>query len=317
MSGFSIVLLEACNLDCVYCLRDNRFRINSEMPLLLVEEVLKAGARHGYEWLTITGGEPLLHSKFREIMVRVASLPFKVILETNGSLMTPEVAGLLVSLFGLERLQCMTSLDHCSAKKHDPFRGPGSFDRAVRSIHLLKGKGIYIHANRMVTPRNLISRDDALEHLDFCQSIGIDSVYFSRVVDIESKFSADLVLEPGAIKRTWEVLKDLRHPCFDLEANGSFLEYGWPDCPKMECNSFNVNAHGLSPCLFMPDVILGTHDQLDRLIAEEAFRRFAKVREKALAPALGGGPMGCSECSRACRQHFRHASGEVVHVEIN
>jgi MoaA/NifB/PqqE/SkfB family radical SAM enzyme len=249
-------------------------------------------------------------------MSRVASLPFKVVLETNGSLMTPEAADHLSGLFGPERLQCMTSLDHCTAQRHDPFRGRGSFDRAVRAIQLLKDKGFYIHANRMVTPRNPVSREDALAHLDFCRSVGVDSVYFSRVVDIEHKFSTGLVLEPASIMRAWEILKDLRHPCFDPEANLSFLEYGRPDCPKMQCNSFNVNAHGLSPCLFMPDVILGSHDQLDRLIAEGAFRRFATARAKAVAETQGAGPRGCSECSQACRNYFRHASAEVVNVEI-
>ena len=83
-----IELLDQCNFHCRYCYV--RGSTNSTLSLESVKKVLDQLREVGCIWLTLTGGEPLLHPHFLEIYNYAYDLGFAVTILTNGYLLTSE-----------------------------------------------------------------------------------------------------------------------------------------------------------------------------------------------------------------------------------
>ena len=80
---FTIIRLAGCNLECSWCDTPYAFEVKKEMT---VEGVLDFCRKCGLSMVLVTGGEPLLQEEVRELMRRLASEGYTVLLETNGSL---------------------------------------------------------------------------------------------------------------------------------------------------------------------------------------------------------------------------------------
>jgi len=107
----------------------------------------------------ITGGEPLSHKYVYEIIRLGKENNLKIGLNTNGFLVDKKVAKKIVDS-GLDIL--VFSLDGSNSEIHDKIRGvPGSFDRVIRGIKLVKAyahsanKDIAITINTVISALNL------------------------------------------------------------------------------------------------------------------------------------------------------------------
>jgi radical SAM protein with 4Fe4S-binding SPASM domain len=136
---------ERCNNNCIHCYinqpADDRDLKAAEMSTARICRILEEAAGCGCLAVRFTGGEPLLRDDFPDIYMAARRLGIKVILFTNATLITPEIAGLLkryppgepveVTLYGMtpERYEAIS-------------RVPGSFDAAMEGIGLLAGYGI-------------------------------------------------------------------------------------------------------------------------------------------------------------------------------
>ncbi len=146
-------LTNACNLACIHC---RASAIKDPAP----DELSTAEAKHFVDELVeykpiiiLTGGEPLLRSDVYEIARYATGKGLRVVLATNGTLLTPDIAGKLKAV-GIQRVSI--SIDGSSAQTHDTFRGePGAFDGALRGIDILKNAGISFQINTTITKRNL------------------------------------------------------------------------------------------------------------------------------------------------------------------
>lgn len=85
-----------CNLNCVHCYVNlpagDREAQAREMTLPEIERILQELAEAGTLLLAITGGEPLLRPDWWKIYLLAKRMGFLVILFTNATLVTPEVA---------------------------------------------------------------------------------------------------------------------------------------------------------------------------------------------------------------------------------
>ncbi len=81
------VRFKGCNLDCQYCDTDKlKPAIIYEIDEVL-EKIDSLNASNTHNWVAITGGEPLLHSKFlNRLLPKVKERGLKVYLETNATL---------------------------------------------------------------------------------------------------------------------------------------------------------------------------------------------------------------------------------------
>lgn len=88
--------------------------------------------------IVITGGEPFLREDIFEIIAHGALLGLKLEVVSNGSLITPDLAGKIIQS-GLKNIA--VSLDGAKKESHDLVREKGAFDKALIAInHLVQSK---------------------------------------------------------------------------------------------------------------------------------------------------------------------------------
>lgn len=119
-------ITEKCNLNCAHCYLGKKNNI--DMKLTTIAQVLEEFSQYGFKVL-VTGGEPLMHKNFWEVLKLTSELPLRVEVLTNGTLITPEVA------MGLAKYvhQVQISLDGMK-RGHEAIRGEGTFDATVEGM---------------------------------------------------------------------------------------------------------------------------------------------------------------------------------------
>ena len=147
-------LTRACNLACRHC-RANAIPEPSpdEFTTKEAKDFIDQLAEFGKPILIMTGGEPLLRDDFYEIAQYGTDKGLRVVLATNGTFMTPEIASRCKDV-GIQRIS--VSIDGSNAKTHDDFRcEQGSFDAALVGIQHIKDAGIGFQINTTITKRNI------------------------------------------------------------------------------------------------------------------------------------------------------------------
>ncbi len=146
-------LTNACNLACIHC---RASAIKDPTP----DELSTAEAKHFVDELVeykpiiiLTGGEPLLRPDVYDIAKYASGHGLRVVLATNGTLLTPDIAKKLKDV-GIQRVSI--SIDGSTKETHDIFRGEtGAFEAALFGIDILKNAGISFQINTTITKRNL------------------------------------------------------------------------------------------------------------------------------------------------------------------
>ncbi len=133
-----------CNMNCVHCYinkppKDQAARqreLSTEQIKSIIDQMVDAGVL----FLTLTGGEPLLRRDFVEIYTYARRKGLLVILFTNGTMITEEIADLLKDIrpFNVE-----ISLYGATQQVYEAVtRIPGSYAKCMRGINLLLERGI-------------------------------------------------------------------------------------------------------------------------------------------------------------------------------
>jgi len=92
------IRLTGCNLRCEWCDTEYAFYEGEEMD---IDSILKKVEESGMDWICITGGEPLLQNEVYELIDVLLRREYKVLLETNGSILIdklPTEDNLIISL---------------------------------------------------------------------------------------------------------------------------------------------------------------------------------------------------------------------------
>ena len=161
-------LTAGCNLNCVHC----RGASTSSVP---ADELTTDEAKHfidevvglGKPILILSGGEPLTRPDVFEIARYGTDAGLRVVLATNGTLLTPEIVEKLRAA-GVQRLSI--SIDGATAETHDNFRGmPGAFERTLAGIEILRKENFPFQINTTVSKRNL---DEIQKTFELAKELG-------------------------------------------------------------------------------------------------------------------------------------------------
>jgi SynChlorMet cassette radical SAM/SPASM protein ScmF len=143
LTTFYLYLTSGCNLRCRHCWITPRFVDGEPSPgEVLSPELLRSAIEQarplGLSQAKLTGGEPLLHPRFVEIVDLLTEEGIRSHMETNGTLIDADLARHLREETSLWFVS--VSIDGPTAEIHDPFRGvEGSFDAAVEGFrHLVE-----------------------------------------------------------------------------------------------------------------------------------------------------------------------------------
>ncbi len=135
-----VELTERCNNACMHCYINlpARDRTAARRELTAGEwgEILRQAAELGALSVRFTGGEPLLRPDFAEIYLSARRLGLKVMLFTNGRLITPELADLFARVPPLMKVEL--SVYGMRPESYDAVaRAPGAFAEFRRGVDLL------------------------------------------------------------------------------------------------------------------------------------------------------------------------------------
>ena len=143
---------QRCNLKCVHCYAQSEDRnYHGEMSTEEGKAMIDDLAAFGAPVLLFSGGEPTIRRDLVELMQYAKSKGMRVVISTNGTLITPEMAKEFAEV-GLSYVG--VSLDG-SRETHDMFRGmPGSFDKAIQGVHNAQEAGIKVGLRMTINKRN-------------------------------------------------------------------------------------------------------------------------------------------------------------------
>lgn len=193
----TLAITGACNLDCCHCwVRAGEPASHQHVPAPAVHRIVKDFAGIGGSGIRITGGEPLCHPDWLNILQLSTSLGFKTVtLQTNAMLLTPEqIAGLRKLDFPGLTLQI--SLDGISPQSHDLVRGEGAFYGAMQGIAMLVQAGLGPRIAIFCTEMgHNIGEIPAL--LDFAGRMGLGSFSSGALVLCGRAAETSLAAPPG------------------------------------------------------------------------------------------------------------------------
>jgi len=143
---------QRCNLKCVHCYAQSEDRnypgeMSTEEGKAMIDDL----AAYGSPVLLFSGGEPTIRKDLLELMHYAKSKGMRVVISTNGTLITPEKAKQFAEV-GLSYVG--VSLDG-GRETHDSFRGmPGAFDKAIAGIRNSRDAGIKVGLRMTINKRN-------------------------------------------------------------------------------------------------------------------------------------------------------------------
>lgn len=141
-----------CNLKCVHCYsgsedKDYGGELSFDEGKALIEDL----AEFGSPVILFSGGEPLVRKDILDLIRYASSCGRRAVLSTNGTLITPDIAGALKDI-GLSYVGI--SLDGLE-QTHDQFRGvPGTFPRAMNAIENCQAAGLKVGLRFTINTRN-------------------------------------------------------------------------------------------------------------------------------------------------------------------
>jgi AdoMet-dependent heme synthase len=171
---------KGCNLRCIHC-RATATELSSPTDLatrnaLGIIDQIAAAAN---PILVLSGGEPLYRSDIFQLARHATDKGLRVALATNGTLVTKDVAQMIVDS-GVRRVSI--SLDGADAATHDTFRGiPGAFDAAVHGLRNLKTLGMSVQINMTIARHNAHQLPDVLQ---LARNLGADALHTFLLVPV-------------------------------------------------------------------------------------------------------------------------------------
>ena len=186
----SVELTSECNLECLYCYRESGPHRTDWLSGDQLIGVLKRLAEKGLRSVEITGGEPLLHPDFDEILEFCVDTFHQIALLTNGTLIDERIAKRLKEGNVLVQLD----LDGSCGDLHDAIRGrAGAFRRTKWAIRTLVKHGVSVRVAMNVIKENifdientlLLSKDQGVTWFAFAPVMS-----FGRANNIQTSFSA-------------------------------------------------------------------------------------------------------------------------------
>jgi SynChlorMet cassette radical SAM/SPASM protein ScmF len=184
LASLYMYIAGACNLACRHCWINPTYEPdNAKGQFLKFEYVKKAVTEAkplGLRTVKLTGGEPMLHPQFREIVEYIDNEGIEIILETNGTLIDQDSVNFLKSKSRICFISI--SLDGATAARHEALRGVrGSFDRAVRGIKLLAAAGFQ---PQLICTLHKDNSHEIDKTIALAQSLGCGSVKFNILQQI-------------------------------------------------------------------------------------------------------------------------------------
>ena len=292
----SVELTAACNLRCHHCYRESDFTQLGYMPTNTLLTTLDRLAAAGVRAVELTGGEPLLHHNFVDILEFCGERFRLTGVLTNGTILSEDIVRKLTSLG--DRVLVGVSLDGPTAAVHNMRRGTSdAFQRSAANIARLAESGVVVRVAMCVDSENFADIENTLL---LARSLGAAGFAYSAVLPFGR--GRTCAGQHGSLdgKHAFEVEKSLRDKYAGFlsvltSEELSALEKG--NCGA-GWRTYVMDPHGaVRPCpMFGPtDLTIGN------LLEESIEEVFGHPVTAALAEMPSPNADICDACSR---RHF-------------
>jgi radical SAM protein with 4Fe4S-binding SPASM domain len=255
-----IDLTYRCNLNCRHCWvripanspeKKNELSVNEVKEI--VDESWEMGCRNWY----ISGGEPMLRTDFPELFEYIISKSSLYSLNTNGTLITPEIARMMK-----RKGQKWIALYGATPEVYDHItRVPGSFEAAMRGFARLKEGGAGFVVQIIPLKDNYHQFQDMVnlaESLSPNWRIGISWLYLSASGDpVKNKEIKEQRLKPEILVELMgtDVLSDDSVPRKNETCSGHYFGKEKPFAACIDSKrDFHIDPYGrLGFCGFIKD----------------------------------------------------------------
>jgi len=167
---------ERCNLSCVHCYinqpASGQVACAKELTTEQVKRILDQAADAGCLYLTFTGGEPLLRPDFMEIYLHARKRGIIASIFTNSTMVTPQIAD---GLAEVRPLFIEITLYGATRETYEKVtRVPGSYERCLKGLELLKERGLPLFLKSALLT---INRHELDEMKAFADKLGVKFRY--------------------------------------------------------------------------------------------------------------------------------------------
>src|SRR6185503_8458821 len=140
----SLELTLRCNIRCTHCYNFARDQPRSgsgpELSMEVIRPLLDDLRRSGTLFLSLTGGEAMVHPRFWEIADEASSRGFALMVLSNGTLLTESACDRLASYANLWGVSL--SVYGARAETHDAVtQVPGSYERTMAAARRMVARG--------------------------------------------------------------------------------------------------------------------------------------------------------------------------------
>ncbi len=175
----NLMITGKCNLNCLHCFnaKDNA-PLNSELKYEEIVRLLDEAKNIGVHAFTITGGEPLVHPRFLDIIKSIYKRDMYVFeLNTNGVLITPKI------LEEFKKIGCfpLIKISFDGIGYHNWMRqNPKAEEKTISAIKLCVENGFRVKAQTQVNKKNI---SVMLDTAKFLNELGVDEMRIIRTTE--------------------------------------------------------------------------------------------------------------------------------------
>lgn len=291
-SRFPFVLMleptSRCNLACRGCGRIGEEISNQNLS---VEECLQAVRECGAPVVSVSGGEPLLHSQIGEIVEEIIRRQKFVHFCTNGLLLEESLSKFKPSPY----FSFVLHLDGMKENHEHIVGREGAFEKAIEGIKKAKGEGFRVLTNTTVFKGTSLKEIENLFSLLI--NLGVDGMMIAPAFDFQG-IEEDIFLSPEEVRDFFRRVYQWRGR-FKLYHTGLYLEF-LAGKRKLECLPWAIPTRSpqgwRKPCY---------------LLADEYCRSFSELLNGTQWEAYGPGKD--SRCS-GCGLHSGFEPGAVKEI---
>jgi MoaA/NifB/PqqE/SkfB family radical SAM enzyme len=228
-------LTRHCNLRCAHCFRADLDKV-SEIPFETVAKILTEAERYHRPHIAMTGGEPTLHTRFREILDLIVGRGYSFHFVTNGWHYQRTFRD-LYSLFGNPLWKGVSfSLDGATPETHDAVRGAGSFHRALAALAIALSHRLEVVVQMVVHRGN---RHEIESMAVLCSKMGATRLHIAHMQPTPHAVKAGLLHSPDEYRRVEREVNDLQGR-FTMPI--AFSAGFYDETPLAHCRFLNLGA---------------------------------------------------------------------------
>jgi Fe-coproporphyrin III synthase len=282
-----IELTSNCNLRCRYCYFFNNPAVDyTDLPTEEWFQFFDELGSLGVMNLTLAGGEPFTRKDLPVLLERIVHNRMRFSLLSNGALIDDDMAAFLAGTGRCDHVQI--SVDGSKPESHDPVRGKGSFENAVRGIRTLQRHGVKVAVRMTIHRHNVHDLEGTAQFL--LEDLGLSSfgtnsagylgtcrlnsdeimltteerqLAMETLLRLAKKYNGRIsaLAGPLADGRTWGRMQKAHDESAPSFSNGGHLTAC--GCPNTK---ITIRADGvIVPCSMLAHIELG-HINRDRLV---------------------------------------------------